>query len=165
MKGPKLDDWSMDFFWFHFGCFFGICEEERWWMWIRKMTRGMDKLSVLFQCFGRSCSDCGQEHRWFDQSSIFGEFGALEISYFHGRFEGKNSACVVLFGNGSTVFTFFGDIAWHNLMTRTLDLKMSLFAPVASVSYLQTRPATFFWLSRWTKVHKYWKVFHLNFLR
>lgn len=111
------------FFLFHFGSWFEICEQERWRMWIRKMPRGTLCIScqLCSVSFGRSRSDCGQEHRRFDQSTVLGEFGALEnVLSCIADLQEELLPCVVLFGNGSTAFTNFGDIAWHNLMTRTL---------------------------------------------
>lgn len=112
-------------FLFHFGSWFEICEQERWRMWIRKMTRG----TVCISCqlcsvsFGRSCSDCGQEHRWFDQSTVLGEFGALEEVLSWADLQEELLPCVVLFGNGST--------AW--------------------MPFLVTLPDTIWWQGHWPK--------------
>ena len=111
-------------FLFHFGSWFEICEQERWRMWIRKMTPGTLCIScqlcskfwkVLFWLWPRAQMIWPKHRPW--RIRRLGE-----CTFMHGRFVGRTQ---------------------HALCCLAMDLRHSPF--------LVTLPDTIWWQGHWPK--------------
>ena len=154
-------------FLFHFGSWFEICEQERWRMWIRKMTRGTLCIScqlcskfwkVLFWLWPRAQMIWPKHRPW--RIRCLGE-----CTFMHGRFAGRTQhalCCLAMDLRHSAFLVTLPDTIWWqgHWPKRCPPSHLSLQSHICRPDQL-----LFFWLSRWKKVRKYRKVFHLNFLR